>query len=344
VHHRQRRRLVTRRLLLRVERLEARQLLAAFVPNDPLFFRGTAAGARAGYYGQWHLENKMPVVEGENAGRDARLAGAWAKGWTGDGVTIGIIDDGTQGDHPDLSDAFQNGLSWDFGRPAAANRASLLRGAPVKNAMGDKGDNHGTPVAGVAAARGGNGIGTTGAAPLAGIAALRLLGLGLPDAAEAAAIRYQGQTNRAGRPDPYAPVNWAVGVSVRVKNHSYGPDHPFQASDRGTIVPALAESAAHGVIHVFSAGNQRLTYPTADSNKIESNANPNTITVAALGSDGRYASYSSYGANVFVTAPSNSFNPGNFSIATTDRTTLKRGDNLNNGSVDPYLRAGAHSG
>ena len=334
MRHRVRRRLFARRLLLRVERLEARQLLAAFVPNDPLFFPGTAAGARAGYYGQWHLENRMPAAPG-NAGIDAGLADAWAAGWTGDGVTIGILDDGTQGDHPDLSDAFQNGLSWDFGRPAAANRASLLRGAPVKNAMGEKGDNHGTAVAGVAAARGGNGIGTTGAAPLAGIAALRVIGFS--DAAEAAAIRYQGQTNRAGRPDPYAPVNWAAGVPVRVKNHSYGPNHPFQASERGTIVPALAESAAHGVIHVFSAGNQRTDYPTADSNKIESNANPNTITVAALGSDGRYASYSSYGANVFVTAPSGSRNPGTFAIATTDRTTPARGYNVHNTEVDPYL-------
>ncbi|MFM8494204.1 MAG: S8 family serine peptidase [Planctomycetia bacterium] len=282
----------------------------------------------------------MPVSPG-NAGRDAGLAGAWAAGWTGNGVTIGILDDGTQGDHPDLRDAFQNDLSWDFGRSAAANRASLLRGAPVKNAKGKAGDNHGTPVAGVAAARGGNGIGTTGAAPKAGIAALRTLGGTArghtPDAAEAAAIRYQGQTNRAGRPDPYAPVNWSAGVPVRVKNHSYGEDYPFLASQRGTVVPALAESAAHGVIHVFAAGNQRTDYPTADSNKIERNANPNTITVAALGSDGRYASYSSYGANVFVTAPSRSDTPGTFAIATTDRTTLELGDNLDSTDVDPYL-------
>lgn len=344
MHHRQPNHLFPRRVLLQVERLEVRQLLAAFVPNDPLFFPGTAletdADARDGYYGQWHLENQMPIGPG-NAGLDAGLAGAWAAGWTGAGVTIGILDDGTQGNHPDLSAAFRNDLSWDFGQSAARNRASGLRGAPVKNEVGEEGDNHGTAVAGVAAARGGNGIGTTGAAPEAGIAALRVLTVPARGrsrfAAEAAAIRYQGQTNRAGQPDPYAPVNWAAGVPVRVKNHSYGPNHPFVASERGTVVPALAESAGRGVIHVFAAGNQRTDYPTADSNKIESNANPNTITVAALGSDGRYASYSSYGANVFVTAPSNSFDTGNFAIATTDRTTTELGYSVNNAAVDPYL-------
>jgi subtilisin family serine protease len=325
--------------IVRAERLEARHLLAAFVPDDPLFFPGTDAGAAAGYYGQWHLENRLPSSPGLNAGIDAGLAGAWSQGLTGAGVTIGILDDGTQGDHPDLRDAFRNETSWDFGATAARNRASATRGAPVIDTLGPDGDNHGTAVAGVAAARGGNGIGTTGAAPQAGIAALRVLGRiaggRSSDEAEAAAIRYQGQTNAAGQPDPFAPVDWSAGVPVRVKNHSYGPEHPFMPSARGTILPALAESAGHGVIHVVSAGNERGTYPTADANKSELNADPNVITVAALGSDGRFADYSSYGANVFVTAPSSS--TGMFAISTTDRAGFDRGYNLDPDGTDPFL-------
>ena len=337
--HPRRSRRAGRSTVMHAERLEARHLLAAFVPDDPFFSPGVAAGAAEGYYGQWHLDNRLPIELGLNAGLDAGLPGAWARGLTGANVTIGILDDGTQGDHPDLRDAFRNDVSWDFGASAARNRASDTRGAPVIDTVGYDGDNHGTAVAGVAAARGGNGIGTTGAAPQAGIAALRVLGRiaagRSSDEAEAAAIRYQGQMNAAGQPDPFAPVNWAAGVPVRVKNHSYGPDHPFLASARGTILPAIAESAGHGVIHVVSAGNQRGTYPTADANKIELNADPHVITVAALGSDGRFADYSSYGANVFVTAPSSS--TGMFAIATTDRTTFDRGYNLDPEDADPFL-------
>lgn len=337
--HPRRSRKASRPRVTGAERLEARYLLAAFVPDDPLFLPGTAAGAADGYYGEWHLENRMPIVPGLNAGLDAGLSGAWARGLTGANVTIGILDDGTQGDHPDLRDGFRNDVSWDFGASAARNRASDSRGSPVLDEVGWNGDNHGTAVAGVAAARGGNGIGTTGAAPQAGIAALRMLGSTArgrsSDEAEAAAIRYQGQTNAAGQLDPFAPVDWSAGVPVRVKNHSYGPDHPFASSTPGMILPAVAESAAHGVIHVAAAGNQRGTYPTADSNKIELNADPNVITVAALGSDGRFADYSSYGANVFVTAPSSSSNL--FAIATTDRTTFDRGYNLDPEDADPYL-------
>lgn len=325
--------------IVRAECLESRHLFAAFTPDDPLFGPGTDAGAAAGYYGQWYLENRLPISPGLNAGLDAGLAGAWGRGLTGAGVTIGILDDGTQGDHPDLRDAFRNETSWDFGATAARNRASVTRGAPVIDTVGTDGDNHGTAVAGVAAARGGNGIGTTGAAPQAGLAALRVLGRiaggRSSDEAEAAAIRYQGQTNAAGQSDPFAPVDWSAGVPVRVKNHSYGPDQPFIPSARGTILPAVADSAAHGVIHVVSAGNQRGTYPTADANKIELNADPNVITVAALGSDGRFADYSSYGANVFVTAPSSS--TGMFAIATTDRAGFDRGYNLDPEDADPFL-------
>lgn len=321
-----------------MERLEPRHLLAAFVPDDPLYFPGPEFGASEGFYGQWHLVNRLPVEANLNAGVDAGLAGAWEAGLTGSGVTIGILDDGTEGDHPDLAAGFRNDLSWDFGASSGRNRASENRGGPVIDTLGSEGDNHGTAVAGVAAARGGNGIGTTGAAPQAGIAALRVLAKAFgrsQDAAEAAAIRYQGQTDRRGQPDPFAPVNWAAGVPVRVKNHSYGPENPFLASSRGTIVPALAESARHGVIHVASAGNERGTYPTADANKSELAADPNVITVAALGSDAVFADYSSYGANVFVTAPSSS--SGRFAIATTDRAGFDLGYNLDPEFEDPFF-------
>ncbi|MFM8538155.1 MAG: hypothetical protein ACKOES_08825, partial [Planctomycetaceae bacterium] len=58
--HPRRSRRAGRSPVMHAERLEARYLLAAFVPDDPFFFPGVAAGAAEGYYGQWHLDNRLP--------------------------------------------------------------------------------------------------------------------------------------------------------------------------------------------------------------------------------------------------------------------------------------------
>lgn len=86
-------------------------------------------------------------------------------GYTGKGVVIGIIDEGVEGTHPDIKDNFSKALSRKF-----LGGAILDYTGPIYMT-----DNHGTSVAGVAAAREGKGIGGTGAAPYATIADLRLL-------------------------------------------------------------------------------------------------------------------------------------------------------------------------
>lgn len=303
----------------------------AFFPSDPLFAPGTGGGAAEGYYGHWHLVNQAPLGT-LNAGLDVNIRDAWARGLTGQGVVVGIIDDGVESSHPDLSEAFVNEFSWGFTFDLATNLAQANRGSPVfsgARAAGLPFDSHGTGVAGVAAARGGNGIGGAGAAPQAGIAALRFLvnpgetyAMGKTGSqAEAAAVLYQGGG------DPFAPVNWASFAGrppVRIKNHSYGA---AAFIPRILTWAALEESAENNVIHVKSAGNSRSNFQAGlvDSNR-EPMANQTTlIVVAAMGSDGRVASYSSRGANIFVTAPSSS--QGLFAIPTTDRTTPADGYN-----------------
>jgi subtilisin family serine protease len=292
-----------------------------FVPNDPYFDPDISGSVtQPGYYGQWHLRNQMPVGP-LNAGLDANVWGAWQRGLTGNGVIISIIDDGTQGNHPDLVANFQNAFSWDYSMTVAANNAEAFRGMPQAG-----NDSHGTAVAGVAAAIGGNGIGLTGAAPGASVAAQRYLvssfaGGVSENQAEAWAIGFQGQKNGNDEFDPSVAFTGSV-APVRVMNHSYGPEAGYGlGADWELIHPALAASAEKKVIHVYSAGNQRDEWTTQDSNSIFSNTSPNVIVVAALGSNGQFASYSSFGANVLVTAPSDSRTPGGqFSIATLDRT------------------------
>lgn len=297
----------------------------SFTPNDPFFTPGSGAGASENYFGQWYLRNQMPINAG-NTGVDVNVIGAWQRGLTGAGVTIGIVDSGFEGDHSDVVQNFRNEFSWSFELSVAQNQAMLLRGAPVTTLAADS---HGMSVAGIAGARGGNGIGITGAAPMAGLASLNFVGQsGI--ARHMAAILFQGQTNSAGEIDPYASVNWgsfANGAPVRVKNHSYSNRASFAATN-ASLDAALAESAANGVIHLFSTGNQRGALGVQDANRNSYGFTPNFIRVAALGSDGRVAAYSSFGANTFVTAPSGAQRSGAlFGMATTDRQTYARGYN-----------------
>ena len=293
------------------------QTLTSFVPNDPYFLYNKSNPDFYYFPGQWYLQNEAPSeitvyinsldknVTMKNSNVSANLKGAWDLGYTGKGVVIGIIDDGVEGTHEDLNDNYSAKLSRSFlNGNISENQGPVL----LKN-------NHGTSVAGVAAARGGNGIGVTGAAPYATIAGLRLLS--------------GDQTDE----DEFNAYMWGSGVTfnkitgkytmkskpeIAIKNHSYGAKVPF-ASEESIVLQSLSKTAANGVIHVFSAGNDRGT-ANEDANKTIANSHRDVINVAALGSDGKYTDYSSYGASVFVTAPSNRSDYMAFGITTTDRT------------------------
>ncbi len=257
-------------------------LVPTFTPNDPFFFPGQDPGVSGvssstsdpRYPGQWHLINNMP-----GGTIDVNIKGAWDRGLTGNGVVIGILDTAVQVSHPDLAPNNRDDLSYDFfGNDSNPDPTGS-----------EKGPGHGTSVAGVAAARGGNGIGVTGAAPMAGLAGFRT------------------NLDWSALHDAYTHRNDAI----KIKNHSYAFENPFaNATFQESL---LADSAARGVIHVFAAGNSRGA-ANEDANKSDLQNSPHVITVAALGSDGRHASYSSFGANVFVTAPSS----GVLGITTTD--------------------------
>ena len=320
-------------ILLTPFALSGREALDAFYPDDPYFSYNAAA--RPNFPGQWHLVNGAPsfidfysrqfnyTTRMVNSGVSAGLLGAWNLGYTGSGVVIGIVDDGIDGTNYDIAPNYRADLSRNFSDNA--DLAAAAQG-PQK-----QGDNHGTAVAGVAAARGGNGIGGTGAAPYAQIAGLRInIGSVTPADPEASEQNYL---------DAYywqSGVNPTTGAitgtaGIHVKNHSYGSDDPFSGAS-AAIQLALTRTAANGVIHVFSAGNAR-NEKTEDANRGDSTHNNSSVlTVAALGSDGTYANYSSYGASVFVTAPSNRSDYTGFGITTTDVTGADLGYNAWSGT------------
>ena len=249
----------------------------SFTPNDPYFLPNNPG---IGWDGEWHLVNNIGGTV------DADVKPAWDQDITGSGIVIGIVDDCLQKNHPDLAPNFTPSNSWDFGQNDADP-------SPVNPS-----DEHGTSVAGVAAARGGNGIGVTGAAPLARLAGLR--------------IDFNAQSSQQ-FVDATLFHTANGSESIKIENHSYGYTAPFISTPLER--QALATSAATETIHVFAAGNERGNR-AQDSNTLDLQSSPDSITVAALGSDGKFASYSSFGSNVFVCAPSNS--NGMSSITTTD--------------------------
>ena len=118
--------------------------------GDPLFSQ------------QWHLQNTGQSGLAENPGSpgaDLQMAAAIAEGRDGDGVKLAIVDTGLEICHPDLAANVEAGKSFNF---LFETSAGALPTDPFNHEiLGD----HGTSVAGIAAAVANNGLGGRGVAP-----------------------------------------------------------------------------------------------------------------------------------------------------------------------------------
>ncbi|NDB97099.1 MAG: hypothetical protein EBZ78_13240, partial [Verrucomicrobia bacterium] len=271
-----------------------------FLPDDPLFVN------------EWHIRGRGQ--NGAKKASDARITPVWEQRDSsgnlirGTGVTIGITDTGFQMDHPDLASNNIASLGYDFGTDQAG-------GDPVYAS-----DNHGTAVAGVAAARGYNGKGVTGVAPYANLVSQRIDFSNLTDEREASTYVHGGQ-------------------SIPIKNNSWG-HVPAAATYLEAVGPlsqgALSSAAANGNIIIFSAGN---TLQQEGNTNYEGTKNSlYTIPVAASNDQGRQTDYSTPGASVVITAPSGGDIYGLSSsrpqgTSTADRTGT---DGYNSGGVNIY--------
>ncbi len=259
------------------------------VPNDPLFGN------------QWSLRNTGQ--SGIMPGIDVNVASVWDT-WRGNGIRIAIVDDGLQVTHPDLAPNVDTVNDHDW-RDATPDDPS-----PAVTA-----DFHGTACAGVAGARGNNGLGVSGAAPEVTLVGFRLIGGTQTDSQEADAM---------GRGKDI----------IQIKNNSWGPD------DNGTVLEGPGSLAAAalanavqtgrgglGTIFVWAGGNGG---DVGDNSNYDGYANSiYTIAVGALADDGHRSYYSEPGANLVVCAPSNG---GTLGITTTDLTGT---NGYNNGSLLP---------
>lgn len=261
-----------------------------FVPDDPKF------------PDQWHLRGRGQ--NGAKKASDAKVVTAWDQRDTsgnpirGTGVIIAIVDDGVQLDHPDLSNNISSTYRYNWNTQTGGTTNDPSPQLEI--------DNHGTAVAGVAAARGYNGTGVSGAAPGAQIAPLRFISGPVTDAQEA------------------QMYNFGSGA-IRVKNNSWGVGNDSTALT--TVGPlssnALASAAAAGQIILFASGNGLDSGENANFRGRQNSIY--VLSVAAANDQGRSTDYSTPGAPVVITAPSGGDIYGYSSsrpqgTSTTDRT------------------------
>ncbi|HEU4974739.1 MAG TPA: S8 family peptidase [Baekduia sp.] len=224
---------------------------------------------------QWSLDGDGPMG----------IASAWSQ-TTGGPVTVAIVDSGIDLGHPDLvpnlwsnsGEIVGNGIDDDAnGYVDDVHGYDFVAGDPVPQ---DE-NGHGTHVAGIVAARGGNGIGISGTAWQARLMAVRVLD-----------DRATGTTETVA-----AGVRYAADNGARIINLSLaGP------SSSADLEAAIADATARGVLVVAAAGNAGRDLAKVPAYPA-SYALPGVVGVAASDERGRLATISDYGPGADLAAP-----------------------------------------
>ncbi|MGN9777131.1 S8 family peptidase [Micromonospora sp. H33] len=219
-----------------------------------------------------------PLYDKQWGLRQIHAEQAWRTS-TGAGVVIAVVDTGVDLGHPDLKAKLVPGATFiDCGPTSCGN--GDWRGP---NGKPDASDEHGTHVAGIAAAATGNGVGVAGAAPDAKIMPVKVLEAGSGSFADiAAGIRY------------------AVDHGAKVINLSLGALPGAQALTltglESAATEAIAYAQAKGVAVIAAAGNE--TAPLCGTPAWEAGA----LCVAATDRNEVKAAYSNLGVKLDLKA------------------------------------------
>lgn len=244
------------------------------------------------YQAQWHLENRGDLL-GLKAGADVKAEAAWELTRGARSITICIIDDGFDLGHPDFTAPDKLVAPRDFGQNDLNPNPAL------------KGENHGTACAGVALAEE-NGQGVVGLAPRCALMPIRMANVNISDNSIVDYFQY------------------AIDHEADVISCSWSArpwDFPLSAKMSGIIhKAATAGRQGKGIVILFAAGNQARPLNGVKDGQISYQGfalHPDVLAVGASNSLDRRASYSNYGPELTLCAPS-SGSPGR-TVVTTDR-------------------------
>ena len=212
----------------------------------------------------WDASGEMDPGYGEQWGIGAAHFNlAWNTTY-GDGtMTICVLDTGVDHAHPDLQVNLLRDANGAYGHNAMDGST---------NVMDEVG--HGTHVAGILAATGGNGLGVTGLVR-AKILTVKVMG-----------------PNGGSEADLIAGLDHCIARGARVAAMSLHVTQPDAA-----LEAAIQRAQAAGILLVASSGNDgagSVAYPAAY---------PGVLSVGAVKPDGTVASFSNGGANLDLVAP-----------------------------------------
>ncbi|XP_066938993.1 proprotein convertase subtilisin/kexin type 7-like isoform X2 [Macrobrachium rosenbergii] len=236
------------------------------------------------YSEQWHLKSN---IKGQY---DINVIGVWESGIAGRGVTVCVIDDGLEWQHPDLRDNYNPAGSYDINSDDSDP-------SPVKNERNE----HGTRCAGEIAAVA-NSVCGVGVAYQANISGIRVLGGRMTDSMEAAAF-IQG-----------LEVNDIYSCSWGPDDDGKTVDGPHHLASKALIHGITYGRKGYGAIYVVASGNGGKS---RDNCNFDGYANSvYTVTIGAVNYKGQMPYYAEECAAMLAVTPSSDSN--GHDIVTTD--------------------------
>ncbi len=253
-----------------------------FVFNDPYLNR------------QWHYINRgSSGRSGAKKGCDINVSRVWENYKPGsEDVIVAIVDGGIDYKHEDLADNM-----W---RNSEMSGTQVYGYNFINDSYNISAESHGTHVAGIVAAVNNNGKGGCGVAggdAQAGIPGVRLM---------SCQIFKEGSDDSG---DDAQAIKWAADHGALICQNSwaydeaqYMPSYAKRAVDyfnevAGTDAEGNQTGPMKGGLVVFAVGNEETSEPTYPA------AYKGVVSVSAIGSDYRLASYSNYGEWVTIAAP-----------------------------------------
>nr|Q9NJ15.1 RecName: Full=Proprotein convertase subtilisin/kexin type 5; AltName: Full=Proprotein convertase PC6-like; Short=aPC6; Flags: Precursor [Branchiostoma californiense]AAF26301.1 proprotein convertase aPC6B isoform [Branchiostoma californiense] len=240
----------------------------------------------------WYLHCDRPEFACQWS--DMNVEAAWKKGYTGKGVVVSILDDGSETDHPDLAGNYDPDASSDI------NGGTL---DPTPRYEYTNENRHGTRCAGEVAAMGNNSFCSVGVAYKASIGGVRMLDGDVTDSVEAASLGLNPQ-------------------HIMIYSASWGPDDDGKTVDGpANLAQKTFQAGAEngrdklGSIFVWASGNGGRTHDSCGCDGYTNSIY--TISVSSASEQGKVPWYLEPCASTLATTYSSGA-PHERKVITTD--------------------------